>query len=377
MLAITARGSSRASLRATGICLLLVLVACAPAALAPEAVPEHATDAELSARIDSYLIAQTQNQGFSGAVLIARRGHILVRKGYGLADRVSKRPNTADTIFRIASISKQFTAAAIMVLQAEGKLDVQDHACDYLAACPAAWKPISIHQLLTHTSGIPEFMELPDVAEWQATPAAPTDTMARFINLPLDFPPGSQFKYSNSGYHVLGIIVEQVSGQAFEAFVKTRILGPLGITHTGLLGEPPGLAVGYANSYDLAPASGCDPSVDFASGGIYSTVSDLYLFDLALLSDRLLPQDLRKAMLTPFEVMPNGGDLRYGYGNFMGQVRGHRMFGHTGRMEGCSSVNLYFPDDEVALILLSNQRQPGPYGFGLNNLAPMVLGAAR
>ncbi len=344
----------------TLVFLTLVSAACSSPPVSTSTAADAAVAAGLAARMDQ----QAANLSFSGAALVARGGSILLEKGYGAADRRWKRPNTADTQFRIASISKQFTAVAILLLHSRGKLDVHDRMCLYVPNCPPAWTDITVHQLLAHTSGIHDLYEQPGYAAWQATPAAPEEVMQHFIDLPLDFPPGTSWRYTDSGYELLGQIVERVSGVPYGQFLEENIFRPLGMAHTGILG-PTHLALGYNNCCDLTPAATSDPRVDFASGDLYSTVADLYAWDQALFDDRFLSPDLRGMAFTPYEIMTDFGGLRgastgmsYGYGSMVGEMYGHRLIGHTGRTDGYSSLDFYFPDDQVAVILLGNQRNP-------------------
>ncbi len=181
------------------------------------------------------MAGQATNLSFTGSVLVARHGQVLLLGGFGAADRAGGLPNTAQTKFRVASITKQFTALAILILQARGELNVQDRACVYLPDCPPAWRAITIHQLLTHTSGIKSYKDLPNYPAFRATPVAPAELTARFRDLPLAFEPGTQYGYSNSGYVLLGTIIGELSGMPCAEFVKTSILDPLGMSATGFL----------------------------------------------------------------------------------------------------------------------------------------------
>jgi CubicO group peptidase (beta-lactamase class C family) len=242
-------------------CVLAVVLIAACAAVRPlpstatAAVPSQDSEGEVAARLDAYMVGQVTNLSFTGSVLVARQGRVLLLGGFGAADRAGGLSNTAQTKFRVASITKQFTALAILILQARGELNVQDRACAYLPDCPPAWKAITIHQLLTHTSGIASYKDFPDYPAFRATPAAPAELTAHFRDLPLAFEPGGHHSYSNSGYVLLGNIIERQSGITYAEFVKQNILDPLGMSATGFLNGPQGLAVGYENSYDLTPAS--------------------------------------------------------------------------------------------------------------------------
>ena len=312
------------------------------------------SDPEVISRLDTYFT----NLGFTGSVLIARDGKILLNKGYGEADRVKKIPNTARTKFRIASVTKQFTAMAILILQSQGKLDLQDSVCAYISTCPSAWQAITLHHLLTHTSGLPDYYSSPDWALYQATPIAPSELIDHFIDKPLDFQPGEKWNYSNSGYEVLGTIIEQVSGTTYETFIKENILLPLNMIDTGYLENTDDLSIGYPDAYTTLPASFEHPSTLFASGGLYTTVNDLYLWDQAVFTDKLIPKDLSDKMLTPYISVSDMGiytGFGYGYGWFIGEIEDHRVLFHTGRIEGFTAINCVYPDDNVIVVVLSNQ----------------------
>ena len=348
--------------------LILLAVACTPPASPTTAASSTLSDEALSAELEAYMEQQAGNLSFSGAALVARQGRVLLQRGYGQASRLWKRPNTERTQFRIASISKQFTAVAILLLHSQGRLDVRDHLCDYISDCPPAWADITLHQLLTHTSGIRGHYDDPTYPAWQATPETPAEVMQRFADWPLEFAPGTSWKYSDSGYLVLGRIIERVSGMPYGQFLQENIFASLDMRDTGYL-HATHLASGYGNSYELTPAEAADPSVDYAAGGLYSTVGDLYLWDRALFNDQFLSPDLRELAFTPYETMPGFGgseEASYGYGFMLGQLRqpyGQPFIAHGGRAEGFSAMNAYFPDEQVTIILLGNQRNPPVTGI--------------
>jgi CubicO group peptidase (beta-lactamase class C family) len=342
---------------------LLVLITALAACTSP--------DQETISGLDAYIT----DARFTGSVLVAREGTILLSKGYGQADRDKKIPNTEQTKFRIASLTKQFTAMAILILQSQGKLNVNDSVCDYVSSCPSAWQTITLHQLLTHMSGIPDYYSSPDWVSYQATPIAPSELIEHFIDKPLDFQPGAMWKYSNSGYEVLGTIIEQVSGTSYESFIKDNILNPLKMKDTGYLEHAGVLAVGYPDAYTTQPDDFEDPSTLFASGGLYTTVNDLYLWDQALFTDKLISKDLLDKMFTPYVSVPDMAGITvfgYGYGWFIGENKNHRMVIHTGRIEGFIALNSVYPDDKVIVIVLSNQRSEN-VGIGIQ-LANIVFG---
>ena len=186
--------------------------------LSPTLEPDN-----LVSKIDKTLSLLTKRESFTGAVLVARNGEVLFSQGYGLADRDKNLPNTPQTKYRLGSISKQFTAMAILVLQTQGKLTVQDPVCRYISECPDSWQDITIHHLLTHIAGIPDFTSFPDYETTRATPSSPLQTIARFQDRPLDFKPGEKWSYSNSNYILLGYIIETASGESYETFLQKNI----------------------------------------------------------------------------------------------------------------------------------------------------------
>lgn len=321
-------------------------------------------------QLDQFLSEQTNNHRFSGAVLVAQNGQILLSKGYGLADHNRQLPNTPQTRFRLGSVTKPFTALAILQLQAQGKLNVQDLICRYLTDCPAAWQTITLHQLLTHTAGIPDIERLPEYAQIKTTPMTPAQTIALFQDKPLAFPPGTQWDYSSSGYILLGVILEQVSGQSYEAFLQEHIFTPLGMSNTGYEHDSASLATGYANATTVADP--IDMSIPFAAGGLYSTVEDLYRWAQALSTDALLPQPLLELLFTPYAAIPQSDGASYGYGWVISQPFGHRMVGHNGGIDGFVASFNRFPDDNVTIILLSNQQDLNPNAL-IQPLARLVF----
>ena len=250
-------------------------------------------------------------------------------------------------------MTKQFTAMAILMLQNQGKLSVQDPLCSYLKSCPEAWKPITLRQLLTHTSGIPDFFSFSDFTQKSTKSMTPDQLADWFAGKPLDFRPGAKFSYSNSGYDLLGYVIEQVSGQPYAAFLKQAIFDPLDMKDTGYDPEPKGLATGYADYSRDYKGDSLDLSVAYAAAGLYSTVGDLYKWDQALYTEALLPQSQLAEMFKAQVDLDPGG---YGYGWFVGTVMGHRAELHSGGWYGFSSNITRFPDDKITFIILSNNQ---------------------
>src|SRR5687767_9602942 len=197
---------------------------------------------------DAYLTKLTEKQQFSGAVLVATNGHVLFAKGYGLANREHAIPNKTNTIFRLGSVTKQFTAMCILVLQEQHKLSVSNLISQYVEECPEAWKSLTIHHLLSHTAGIPNFTSFPVYARPLRLHTTVEATVARFKDKPLKVPPGSKFEYSNSHYVLLGYIIEKVSGMPYHRFIAENVFRPLGMTSSGY-DHPADILVNRASGY--------------------------------------------------------------------------------------------------------------------------------
>jgi CubicO group peptidase (beta-lactamase class C family) len=318
----------------------------------------HAQD--LASKADA---AAKQND-FTGSALVARGGKILLKKGYGMANLELDVPNTPETKFRLGSITKQFTATAILQLAAQGKLSVDDPASKYVDNAPSAWKDVTIHHLLTHTSGVPNFTDFPDYGARQRETVTPAQLVARFKDRPLDFAPGSKYKYSNSGYEVLGVIIEKVSGEKYEGYVKKHIFDPLAMNDTGYDHDTPIIkhrAAGYEKSKDgtLKNADYIDMSIPYSAGSLYSTVEDLYRWDRALYTDKILPNEWRKKMFTPFL-----NNYAYGW-----NVRGSGddvTISHSGGVNGFTTSISRYPGRDACVIVLCNSVGVRPMVNALN-----------
>jgi CubicO group peptidase (beta-lactamase class C family) len=330
-----------------------------PVSTATPAPTATRTAQDLGTELDTILQKVTKADVFSGSVLAARDGQIILSQGYGLADREKKTPNTAQTRYRIYSITKQFTAMAILMLQEQGKLNVQDPICKYIPDCPAAWKEIAIHHLLTHTSGIPDPLSLTDYQRTDATPSPPEQTILRFKDKPLDFQPGEKWSYSNSGYILLGAIIERVSGQAYEDFLQKNIFEPLKMVDTGYDHNRTDLAVGYTSSGRIK-ANSVDMSLPYAAGGLYSTVEDLYRWDQALYTEQLVPQQALDTMFTAHASVPDSDGFGYGYGWLIGKYLNRLNITHGGGLVGYTSLIDRYPDDKTTVIVLTNQANVDP-----------------
>lgn len=316
-------------------------------------------EAELTAHIESYGRNWGERRKLSGFVLVAQHDQPIYAHGFGLADREQRLPADADTSFRIGSVTKQFTAAAIMLLVQEGKLAVTDTIGEHLPDYPAVGAGITIHQLLTHTGGIPSYTGFPELMATRDQPRTPAGLMATFWDKPLEFRPGERFAYSNSGYAVLGAIIEKVSGSGYGDFVETMFTRA-GMTRTryGDALQLPNRAEGYEPSGDgLAPAPAIDMSVAFAAGGVRSTANDLVRWHRALEGDDILTDDSKRQMYTP--VLDD-----YAYGWFIDEVNGHPVIGHGGGIDGFLTDYLRIPDLDLVVVTWTNNTgiDPAPIG---------------
>ncbi|MBI4663750.1 MAG: beta-lactamase family protein [Verrucomicrobia bacterium] len=327
-------------------------------------------DEDLSSKVNRYMEKLAKAGQFSGSILIARDGEVLVSQGYSLANREHEIPNTPQTKFRLGSLTKQFTAMSILLLQEDGKLSVRDPVCRHVPDCPEAWKPITIHHLLTHSSGIPGFTEFPDNEQFERLPTTVTNTVNRFRDKPLEFDPGSRFKYSNSGYVLLGYIIERASGQSYESFLRERIFKPLRMENSGY--DHPWMvlrhrASGYAKrDGQLANCVYFEMDTPHAAGALYSTVEDLLVWNQALDRNRFVSKKSLEAMFTP----EKGG---YGYGWVIRQRFGRKCAEHGGGISGFSTFIERYPLDKVVVIVLSNY-QFAVSGQIAHHLAGVVFG---
>ncbi len=332
-----------------------------------------------AAQLDAYLMHLNETGVLSGSVLVTQNG-MLFSKGYGLADRDAGIPNTPQTRFRIGSITKQFTAMGILILQERGKLHVTDHICLYIPNCPQDWQPITIAHLLTHSSGIPDYTNFANFVPTWTRPTTPTELISRFINMPLEFTPGSRFRYSNSGFILLGYIIERVSGQSYATFLQDNIFRPLKMNNSGYDVAYPALpqhATGYYSDYSKPDPY--DPSVLYAAGALYSTVEDMNTWNQALMLHTLISQQTTDAMFTPHIPCPPAGpggcllrtDLGYGYGLFIAAEPQGRLIYHVGHIDGFFTYSGFYPASKLSVVVLSNLETTNVLQIG-RTLASMV-----
>jgi CubicO group peptidase (beta-lactamase class C family) len=317
------------------------------------APPIRGSNSDSSSLVDEYMNSQVKASRFSGAILVAQSGKVLLAKGYSLANIELNVLNDPGSKFRLGSVTQQFTAMAILELQEEGRLNIQDSVCKYIPDCPNDWQEIKIVNLLTHTSGISNFTKLPDYESTSMLPATVPELLDRFKNKPLESKPGEKFNYSNSGYQVLGAVIENVSGRPYAKYLAEHIFVPLEMRETGYDSSTsilPHRASGYrqnGDKYTLVNATYLDMSIPFSAGGLYSTVEDLYRWDRALYSEKLISKKSLNQMFTPF---------RDGYGlgwKVLKEFQREALMS-AGRINGFSASIRRYPDDNACVIVLGN-----------------------
>jgi len=355
---------------------LIVLAAVCVFVFQPTSAQKPKSDRQIAAEIERYMNSAVEFEKFSGSIVVARDGKPIVSRGYGLANVEHDIPNTPKTVFRLASLTKQFTATSIMMLQERGKLNVGDPFCKYLADCPAAWQPITIKQLLTMTHGIPNVTSL-ELGALRAFPVGWNQWMEATGKKPLEFKPGEKFMYLGAGYTLLGLIIERISGKTYGEFLQENIFGPLGMKHSGHE-DPSRILKGRATGYRQLPG---DPITNlpyremirmYAAGGVYSTAEDLLLWDQALYTEKLLSRKSIEEMYVPDKEMLPG--KAYASGVWVSTKHGRREIAHGGNATGFITYIARYPSDRVAIIVLSNNEK-GSSGKISSVLSSIVFGS--
>ena len=304
---------------------------------------------------------------FTGGVLVARGDEVLFRQVHGFANRNLGKPLELNSRFRLASISKQFTAAAILRLQDEGVLSTHDPLCRWIDPCPPAWEPIRLYHLLGHSSGIPDLMARPAWGTRRVTPATMEELTAASMQYGLQFPPGTKIRYNNAAYNLLGDVVERASGAALHDYLRTVFFEPLGMADTGYDDDASGVVMGYAN-LGGGPTEQPDANVSIivGAGALYSTLDDLLVWNRALHGGHLLTPRSYAMMIADHapETTPDerGRPRRdWGFGLFSNSLGRRvspdfldRQIYHTGSWSGFRNMATYQPDADVTVIVLSN-----------------------
>ncbi|MEZ4869267.1 MAG: serine hydrolase [Caldilineaceae bacterium] len=361
--------------------LWIITVALLPTLAMAQATKPQTTkvdDKELARQIDTMLAATFQPDAPGGAVLVLRDGKPILRKGYGLANLELHVPVTPEMVFRLGSLTKQFTAVAILMLVEEGKVKLSDDITRYWPDYPTDGQKITVEQLLTHTSGIKNYTDLPEWFNLWRQDMTPDELIALFKDKPLDFTPGTRWAYSNSGYILLGALIEKVTGMSYEAFIQQRIFTPLGMAHAAYDQTErilPGRVSGYSRGEDgYLNAQYLSMSQPYAAGSLAASVDDLAKWDAALYTDKLVKQRTLQSAFKSF-TLKDGGDTGYGYGFSVADYEGHTLLQHSGGINGFATYMLRLPDDKVYVALLTNcDNCPVPLVDLAFNIATLVIG---
>jgi CubicO group peptidase (beta-lactamase class C family) len=329
---------------------------------------------DITKLIDTY----TDYKTFNGSVLVAENGNVIYKKGFGFANMEWDIPNAPNTKHRLGSITKQFTAMLVLQLAEQGKIDLQAPVSKYIPDYPkASGDKITIHHLLTHTSGIPNYTSFPGFFENDSRdPYTPTEFIKTFSEMDLDFKPGEKFSYSNSAYFLLGVLIEKVSGKSYEQMLQENIFTPLNMKDSGFDHHATILknrATGYEkNGGEFMNSRYLDMSIPYAAGSLYSTVEDLYLWDQALYTDKLLP---KASMGLFFGEHTEAWGGYYGYGWAIGSApignteERIATISHGGGINGFNTLIARSPSDESLIVLLNNTG-----GAPLNDMAKAIRG---
>lgn len=316
-------------------------------------------------RIEQIVQSYVADKQFMGSILVSQNGQVLLDKGYGFANLEWQIPNSSSTKFRLGSLTKQFTAAAILLLEERGQIDIAESINKYLLDTPTTWNNITIFNLLTHTSGIPNYTQFPDFPSMTTIKKTPEQQIELFRNKPLEFQPGSNYEYCNSGYVLLGYLIEKISGLTYQDFIVTNIFKPLEMSDSGYDSHSE-ILLHRASGYEITPnglrnTDYLDMSIPYAAGSLYSTTQDLLLWQENLFGGKIISSQSLNKMIQPFKNT-------YGLGVSIQSEDGHPAITHGGGINGFNTFMIYFPEDKLTIIVLANLIALGfvPQSLGLN-----------
>jgi CubicO group peptidase (beta-lactamase class C family) len=327
---------------------------------------------ELKQKLNDYLSACNEIWKFHGTALVAKNGEVILKKGYGMANIELDVPNIPGMKFQIGSITKQFTATAILQLQERGLLNLGDPITRHLPEYPEeSGNKVTIHHLLSHTSGIPSYTDMRYLMAKKALPVSVDDLLTTFKNEPLEFEPGEKYKYSNSGYVVLGAIIETVSGKSYEDYIRENILEPLKMNNSAYDHRDKivkNRAAGYTpdEKGELRNADFVHMSAPYAAGALYSTVEDMLIWDQALYTEKILEKSSLNKMFTPIKD-------NYGYGWVIEQKYARTLVWHNGGIDGFHTTFNRWVDDSLCIVVLSNN-DSAPVENIASGLAAIIFG---
>jgi D-alanyl-D-alanine carboxypeptidase len=331
-----------------------------------------AAGSELARYADKLMAERYPADKPGAAILVAKDGNVLLRKGYGLAEMELGVPVRPEMVFELGSVTKQFTATAILMLQERGKLSIQDEITKYLPDYPTHGEKITLEHLLTHVSGIPSYTGLPEWFPKLREDLTVDQLIALFKDKPLEFHPGERWAYDNSGYILLGAVIEKASGKSYEDFIEQEIFAPLGMKHSyyGHNDELiPGRAAGYEpDEHGFHPARYLSMTQPYAAGSLMSNVDDLWLWEQSLESGKLLRRESLDRMFTPAKLN-SGANTHYAFGWNTFDYSGHKVIEHGGGIFGFVTHVARVPDERFYVAVLSNNPGSNPEEIGLRMAA--------
>ena len=335
---------------------------------------------QLTAEFDRIISSEFKAQEPGGVVLVAQGGEVIYRKAFGMADMELDVPMREEMVFNIASITKQFTAVAVLQLAEQGKLSLQDEVTKYLPDYPVNGQKITVENLLTHTAGIPASApEAITNLQGKRGLVSLQEIIATFKNRPPDFAPGTKSSYSNNGYMLLGAIIEKVSGLSYPDYLSRHIFKPAGMTQT-LFGDDYVLVKNRASSYVYSRAESRylnalngKVEIAYSAGAIQATAGDLFKWNQALNAHKLIKKESLEKARTEYKL-PGGKGTNYGYGWFLGNIQGSPLVEHGGNMGGFMSHAIYLPREDVFVAVFYNFRSARLPEFLAGDLAALTIG---
>ncbi|MCP1381016.1 serine hydrolase [Runella salmonicolor] len=317
----------------------------------------------LTSEFDKLLTDQFKPAESGATVLVAQKGKIIYQKAFGQANLELNVPMQPSMVFRIGSITKQFTAVAILQLMEQGKLSLEDEITKFIPDYPTHGHKITVEHLLTHTSGIKSYTDMKEFGDVIQKDMKPEELINFFKNQPMDFAPGTQWHYNNSGFFLLGYIIEKVSGKTYPDYVEQVFFKPLGMTHSYYGNDAkliPNRAAGYERGKDgIQNASPMSMTLPYAAGSIQSTVEDLWKWHQAVHAYQLVRKETLEKAFTPYKLA-NGKPTNYGYGWFLGDIQGSATIEHGGGINGFLTSSIYLPKEDVFVAVFSNSTAKSP-----------------
>lgn len=330
----------------------------------------------LASKVDALLTEQFPADGPGATALIAKNGKVIYRNAFGQASLELSVPMKPDNVFEIGSMTKQFTAVGILMLEEQGKLSIEDEITKFIPDYPTLGKKITVHHLLTHTSGIKSYTDMGNLQDVARTDMEPMEIIDFFKNEPMDFDPGTDYRYNNSGYILLGYIIEKVSGMYYADFVQEKMFDPLGMTasyygsKTALI---PNRAVGYMPTESgFRNADYLSMTLPYAAGSLMSTVDDLLKWQNAITHDKLISSESKKKAFTGYKTL-DGKPIYYGYGWGVNEIADVPSVEHGGGIFGYLTSGVYVPEEDIYVVVLTNSNASSPTELSVR-MAAMALG---